>query len=271
MKKHLLCLLIPFLFLSPPSFAKDRLVKTEAIPGGIVIKRVPCNTRVFFNNYRVTVIKQNKKCLAIVGIPLSAKPGKKALIVESINRQKETPFYVRSKKYPAVYIKIKNRQMVTPNKKNLKRIKRKRKSLQTSFNSWRSWSKVNIHFIKPVKGRMSCPFGLKRFFNGKQRSSHAGVDIAAPTGTPVRAAASGVVINTENYYYTGNAVFINHGQGLTTVYCHLSKILVKPKQKVKQGQIIGRVGQTGRATGPHLHWGVNLNNARVNPMLFLKK
>jgi murein DD-endopeptidase MepM/ murein hydrolase activator NlpD len=126
-----------------------------------------------------------------------------------------------------------------------------------------------MHFIWPVKGRISTPFGLRRYFNGKPRSPHKGIDIAVPKNTAIKSPANGLVVLTGNYFFIGNAVLINHGQGLITVYCHLNKILVKPRQKVKKGQVIGYVGQTGRATGPHLHWGVSLNDTPVNPELFL--
>ena len=125
--------------------------------------------------------------------------------------------------------------------------------------------------LQPVEGRYSSPFGLRRFFNEQARKPHSGLDIVANEGTPVRAAADGVVINTGNYFFNGNTVFIDHGQGLITMYCHLNRIDVSDGQQVKRGDLIGGVGSTGRVTGAHLHWSVLLNGTLVNPELFLSK
>ena len=125
-------------------------------------------------------------------------------------------------------------------------------------------------FIEPVKGRISGYFGNQRIFNGVPKSPHSGTDIAAPAGTPVKASGSGkVVLSEKDYFYTGNMIIIDHGAGLQTIYAHLQKASVKAGDSVKQGETVGFVGQTGRATGPHLHWGASLNGVRFNPYSLL--
>ena len=121
----------------------------------------------------------------------------------------------------------------------------------------------------PVHGRYSSPFGLRRFFNEQARKPHSGLDIAATQGTPIKAAASGTVINTGDYFFNGNTVFIDHGQGLITMYCHMHRIDVKESEYVTVADVIGTVGQSGRVTGAHLHWSVLLNQTMVDPTLLL--
>jgi murein DD-endopeptidase MepM/ murein hydrolase activator NlpD len=126
--------------------------------------------------------------------------------------------------------------------------------------------------VFPLEGnyRISSLFGVKRYINGRFVGFHKGLDIAAPYGTPVRASLSGKVVLARKLILTGNTVIIDHGQGLMTLYAHLSKILVKKGQFVKQGQVIGKVGSTGRSTGPHLHFGVYLRDIAVDPLQFFK-
>ena len=126
-------------------------------------------------------------------------------------------------------------------------------------------------FMQPVSGRISGKFGGQRIMNGRKMNPHAGTDIAAPLGTPVAAAGDGkVVLTAGDLFYSGNVVVIDHGYGLQTIYAHLNKITVQKGQKVKKGEIIGEVGKTGRATGPHLHWGASLKRIRFNPFSLLQ-
>ena len=157
---------------------------------------------------------------------------------------------------------------MNPYKKDLERIKKEKKEIVASLRHWQDSDIALEEFELPVKGRLSSPFGLKRFFNKQPRKHHSGIDIAAPAGTPIVAPLAATVVTTGNYFFNGNTVFLDHGNGLVTMYCHMSKIKVKPGQKVAKGEAIGAIGKTGRVTGPHLHWGVSLNDARVDPGLF---
>lgn len=159
-----------------------------------------------------------------------------------------------------------SQQKVTPDSSHDAEIAREQKDVRRSLINLEPGDYWRQGFILPVKGRISGEFGNQRIFNGTPKSPHSGTDIAAPEGTPVKASGAGkVILSGKNYFYTGNMVIIDHGQGLQTIYAHLKEAKVKTGQTVKQGQIIGLVGHTGRATGPHLHWGASLNNVRFRP------
>ena len=125
-------------------------------------------------------------------------------------------------------------------------------------------------FIPTTAGKFSNSFGRKRFFNNEERAPHSGLDIPAPIGQKVVAPADGIVVQTGDYFFNGKTVLIDHGQGLISMFCHLSKIEVSKGQHITQGELLGLVGNTGRVTGPHLHWGMSLNDARIDPQLLLK-
>ena len=156
---------------------------------------------------------------------------------------------------------------VTPTSEaDLKEIKRERQELGRALNISSGNDDWKNGFIVPIDGKISGNFGNQRIFNGVPKSPHTGTDIAAPEGTPVKAAADGkVVLSGKDYFYTGNMVVIDHGRGLQTIYAHLKQAQVQEGDFVKQGDIVGLVGRTGRATGAHLHWGASLNNVRFRP------
>jgi len=154
--------------------------------------------------------------------------------------------------------------------KDLERVKKEAKQLQTLFQSFREERLWRGAFIRPVEGELSGTFGLNRIINGKQRSPHTGVDLKAEEGTPVLASNSGMVVLVDELFFTGKSVILDHGWGLYSMYFHLSEVRVKKGDRVDTGAMLGRVGSTGRSTGPHLHWGIKLNGARVDPLSLLR-
>ena len=176
---------------------------------------------------------------------------------------------VRPHQYAEQHLKVAPGQ-VTLSKEVLSRHLRERKQSARVMATWTEPVPASLQLHQPVPGVRSSSFGLRRFFNGQSRNPHGGMDIAAPVGTPVKAAAPGVVIDTGDYFFNGNTVWVDHGAGLLTMYCHLDRIRARVGQRVRTGDVIGTVGKTGRVTGPHLHWSVCLNRTMVDPALFLK-
>jgi len=249
-------------------FAKN-LPDESAVPGGVVI--IPLgdvNTikpKATFNKNQVMVTDYEKQWVAVVGIPLSSTPGEHYLVASD----KKHRFIIKDKAYETQHLTIKNKRKVNPNKMDMERINKERPIISQALKHWNETDDIYLEFIAPVEGRKSSSFGLRRVFNDQPRRPHSGMDIAAPTGTKVIAPAKGKVIETGDFFFNGKSVFIDHGQGLITMYCHLDSISVEPGQTTNVGDKLGEVGMTGRVTGPHLHWTVSLNNARVDPQLFL--
>ena len=205
----------------------------------------------------------------MVGIPLEALPGMHALTIQSGPRKLSYPFKIEPKTYAVQHLVIKDRRKVEPRPADLKRIAEEAKIIGRAKAHWREADEVPLPLLLPVKGRFSSPFGLRRFINGHERNPHSGLDIAAIQGTPIRAAASGSVVTIGDFFFTGKTVFIDHGQGLITMYCHMNTMDVGEGRTVERGQRIGTVGMTGRATGPHLHVSVILNQTMVDPVFLL--
>jgi len=240
-----------------------------AVPGGLVIIDLgpakAATPLAKYQGHRVMVQAENGRWQAVVGIPLTAKAGEHRLRLSDGRR---IPFRVTPHTYATQHLTIKNKRKVNPNPQDMHRIKAERGRINAALATWREVAVVQTRFVPPLVGRLSSPFGLRRYFNQQPRKPHSGIDIAAAAGTPIRAPAAGRVLDTGDFFFNGNTVFLDHGQGLVTLYCHMSRIDVAPGQTVRQGEVIGAVGQTGRVTGPHLHWGVSLNDVRVDPALF---
>jgi murein DD-endopeptidase MepM/ murein hydrolase activator NlpD len=243
------------------------------VPGGIAIVRLPDDVAPATLRYRdrkVLVTQLDGEQVAVIGLSLGTSPGRHHLKGRTTQGESlSIAFSVVDKAYEEQRITITDKRKVNPEKRDMERITRETQQIKAALQQWSAHEDVVIDFQKPVEGPTSSPFGLKRFFNEQPRNPHSGLDIAAPEGTPIRAPAPGTVIETGDFFFNGNTVLIDHGQGLVTMYCHMSAIDVEPGTKVAAGDVIGKVGMTGRVTGPHLHWGVSLNDARVDPLLFL--
>ena len=254
----------------------------KAVPGGVVLLTLTrpaagdsdsAPPKAYFGDAPVMVVPRGSghkgQWLAIVGIPLAQATGAAQLRVEGLGADSQLrEFQVQPAHYRT------QRLTVAPSKvdlsgDDLKRSEAEHAHIHAQLSTYSSGVPATLRMHAPVPGVRSSSFGLRRFFNGEARDPHSGMDIAAAQGEPVHAAATGVVIDTGNYFFSGNTVMIDHGSGLITLYCHLSKIGVQAGQRVEVDQVIGAVGATGRVTGPHLHFGVVLNRVSVDPALFL--
>lgn len=260
------------IFCAPNAPAAD-LPRHLPAPGGVaVVELGPADgprPEARFQGRKVMVAKQNQRWHAVVGLPLSLDPGKYGLEVKSNGEARHYMLLVEPREYESQYITLKDDRMVNPYEKDLERIRAERTRQDKSLETWSPIAEPATRFILPVEAAQSSAFGLRRFFNEQPRAPHSGIDLAAVEGTPVRAPARAIVLDAGDFFFNGNTVFLDHGQGLVTMYCHMSEISVEPGDVVEQGATIGKVGATGRVTGAHLHWSVSLNDQRVDPWLFL--
>lgn len=241
----------------------------KPVPGGVAVIDLGDGAEapnVRYEGKPVLVVREDgQRWIAIVGLPLTVKPGQQQLDVNGSARA----FPVGAREYRAQHITLKNKRQVNPNPADLKRIQRELDEQTHAYRQFSARQPSNLLFDKPVDGALSSPFGLRRFFNGEERNPHSGLDFAVPAGTAIKSPAAGKVILTGSYFFNGNTVFVDHGQGLISMFCHLSKIDVKVGDELSRGAVLGKVGSTGRATGPHLHWNVSLNDARIDPSIFI--
>ena len=238
-------------------------------PGGIAIidigdaaEAMPAAS---WNDKPVLVMREGERWKAVVGIPLDTQPGSLSVTVAGLERA--VPVVPHS--YAEQRLTVKNQSYVTPDEAQLERIARERRIIDAALNRFREVPVAGVELEAPVQGPRSSSFGLRRFFNDQPRSPHKGMDIAAGSGTPVRAPRAGVVSAMGDYFFNGNTVILDHGQGYVTMYCHLNEIAVEEGQVLAPGEILGAVGATGRVTGPHLHFGTYLNGTAVDPAILL--
>lgn len=242
--------------------------KPSPVPGGVAVVVLPgreAPPRATYRGEPVLLRRTAKGWAAVVGIPLSAKPGQGVVEVDG----RAVPFAIRPKRYPEQHVRLENQRQVTPNPEDEARIAREQALMGPAWKARPEGLAASLVLRQPTPGGLTASFGMRRIFNGEPRSPHSGLDIRAPRGQAVQAPAAGVVVLTGDFFFSGNAVFLAHGEGVVSLLCHLSKITVQQGQRVQAGDLIGEVGMTGRATGPHLHWSLSLNNARVDPRIFL--
>ena len=243
------------------------------VPGGIArLSLGPAAVRplAYAGDVPLLVVGDAIEWTALVGIPLSAAPGKASISLQlPEGRSKQLAYTISPKRYPEQRLNVAPRT-VDLSPENLARYERERAHQATVTATFTAAPlQPSLLMQVPVPGRRSSSFGLRRVFNGQARNPHSGMDIAAGTGTPVVAPLPARVIDTGDYFFNGNTVWLDHGAGLLSMVCHLSEIDVKPGDALKTGDRLGAVGATGRVTGPHLHWSVMLNRAMVDPALFL--
>jgi murein DD-endopeptidase MepM/ murein hydrolase activator NlpD len=253
------------------------------VPGGVAL--VPVGDaalpapQVSYDGRPVMVLQQGNSWIAVAGVALSTSLGTEQLALrDTYGTASTVAFTVVDKKYAEQHLKVAPAQ-VNLSARDLARVKLEQARIHAAMQAFTPGPalargadtdlRTALQLQPPVSGPRSSSFGLRRFFNNEARSPHSGMDIAATTGTPVLAAADGKVIDTGRYFFNGNTVLIEHGQGLITMYCHLSAIGVKTGQRIRRGAVLGKVGATGRVTGPHLHFGVALNRVFVDPAWFL--
>ena len=246
--------------------------RDSRVPGGVAVLQVakidaPKPT-VLYNGMRTWVTRNGEAWVAVVGLPLSLQAGEHSVSVTQDNVTAAQKFTVAAKRYPLQKLTL-NKAMVDPPQEVMERIERESLHVATVRSQWRETEATLGTFTLPAQGRLSSRFGVARVLNGKPRSPHAGLDVAVGVGTPIHAPADGVVLDAGDYYYCGKTLFIDHGNGLITMNCHLSEFTAKVGDSVKRGQAVALSGGTGRATGPHLHWSVFLNGVSVEPELFL--
>ncbi len=255
--------LLVLVLLCGSAFAFDVTLTGRIEQGGLIVGRAPPGSEIHFGDRLVPVTDAGK---FLIGLERDAPSAASLVIVGPDGTRETRQLAIAPRTWQIEKVNGVPQQLVTPDPATLERIAAENKLMQAARAQRELTPYFESGLMRPAEGRISGVFGSQRILNGTPRAPHSGLDIAAPVGTPVRAAADGVVaLRKENMILTGHSVVLSHGYGLQTVYIHMSKIHVSDGQRVKQGDVIGEIGMTGRASGPHLHFGVTWFDTRLDP------
>jgi murein DD-endopeptidase MepM/ murein hydrolase activator NlpD len=263
------------LLLFTPLFGTDLPVNAP-YPGGVIVKEVKSKEvpKAFYGKKELMVLPSDKKesYFVIVGVSLDQKVGKAySVTLQEGGKSRKLLLELKEKAYQKQYLVIKDERKVSPQKMDMKRINDESRRSREALALFSPRKFISLSMTRPVAVDISDDFGKRRYFNKKPRRPHSGVDMPAPVGTDIVAPLGGKIVEMGEFFFNGNVIFIDHGLGLVSMYCHMNNFSVKKEQYVKKGEKIGEVGVTGRVTGPHLHWGVSLNGSMVDPRLFFTK
>ncbi len=265
MKYHLPALLLLLILATPCAQAKS----LQAIQGDVVEVHLTAHIarptlQCLGKAWPVMAAADQHGWRGWIGIDMKTPPGDYSCQWQSPATSLNIPLHIEPGKFRISRITVK-KSMAEFDAATLARIRREVQALKATYRMHVDASPPVAMQLMPVKGVESTPFGAQRYVNGEPRSPHSGIDIAAAEGTPVQAPLAGRILYVAHMYLNGNTVVIGHGHGLVSVLSHLADTRVHEGDRVQTGDIIGTVGQTGRATGPHLHWSIRFQEARVNP------
>lgn len=265
-----LCLFAALAAAGPARPADERIVFPSGVPqGAMVIGRVPPGSSVEFEGRSLRVTGYGT---VVFGIGRDAVGPAQVLVTRPDGSLHTASIAISPRDWPLQRVDGVPPATVDPPPAVAARIRREAARVAAARLEDRALTGFAQRFIQPVEGRISGRFGRARVYNGRPGAPHSGMDIAVPAGTPVKAPAAGVVtLADSDLYITGGTVLIDHGHGIGSNFLHLSRLDVEAGDRVEQGQVIGAVGATGRATGPHLHWGMTWFDTRIDPQLVLAR
>jgi murein DD-endopeptidase MepM/ murein hydrolase activator NlpD len=271
--------LAALLALAPFGAAQDRLTVTREArairPGEVVLLTIDAagstrqvSVRAFDREWPAYPVPSHAKWESLIGIDLDTKPGTYDALVTAGPERTTVRLVVTRRAFPTRRLSV-NPALVNPPADQQARVEREARHLHDLWDHPAAQRLWTAPFVRPVPDEANSAFGTRSIYNGEARPPHTGADFLSPTGRPVKAPNAGRIVLADPQYFSGNTVIIDHGLGLFSILAHLSEIDVKVGDLVTSGQIVGKVGATGRVTGPHLHWGVRLENARVDPLSLL--